>query len=84
MTLAERALAVHTLADLVAFVQALKLDLEQGGATWTNAELSSFLDAMSAWLNDSAGYYKNTAQDSTQLSPWRLMADALMGARSYE
>lgn len=84
MTLDERARSVQTRADLVAFVAALQADLASNPKDWTNADLAAFLEAMAAWLQDSDGYYRNTEQNLSELPPWKILADALMGARIYE
>lgn len=84
MTLAERARAVQTREDLAAFVAELKADLGASPGEWTNADLASFLEAMAAWIQDMEGYYQNTGQKLSELSPWKIVADVLMAARIYE
>lgn len=84
MTLAERANAVRTRDDFVAFIEALRLDCSTNGTAWANPDLPSFLDAAGAWIRDSDGYYRNVGLDPATLSPWRLLADILMAARVYE
>ncbi|MGN6111299.1 MAG: DUF7660 family protein [Kofleriaceae bacterium] len=84
MTLDERARSVQTRGDLVAFVAALQADLVSNPEDWTNADLAAFLEAMAAGLQDSDGYYRNTEQNLSGLPPWKILADALMGARIYE
>ncbi len=84
MTLSERARAVQSREDLVAFVEALKADLKANRGDWANADLASYLEAMAAWIQDMPGYYQNTGQNLSELPPWRILADVLMGARIYE
>ena len=84
MTLAERARAVRTREDLVAFVEALAADYGANGSTWTNTDLASFLAAMSAWSEDMEGFYENSGEDLASLPSWRVLADTLMAARVYE
>ena len=84
MTLAERARAVQTRDDLAAFVAELKADFDANRGNWTNVDLSSFLEAMAAWIQDMDGYYQNTGQKQSELPPWRIFADILMAARMYE
>lgn len=84
MTLSERAHAVRTREDFVAFAAALVTDHESHLATWTNKDLASFLAAISSWSEDMDGYYENTGEALSTLSPWRVMADILMAARVYE
>jgi len=84
MTLAERTRAVQSREDLVAFIEALKADLEANRGDWANADLASYLEAMAAWIRDMNGYYQNTGQNLPELPPWKILADILMGARMYE
>jgi len=84
MTLSERARAVRTREDLVAFLEALSADYSTNKETWTNIDLASFLAAMSAWSEDMEGFYENGGEDLASLPPWRVLADILMAARLYE
>jgi hypothetical protein len=84
MTLAEQARTVQTREDLVAFVLALSADLKANPEAWENADLASFLGAMAAWVQDMDGYYKNTGQNLSEQSIWKVVADMLMAARIYE
>lgn len=84
MNLAERAQAVRTRDDLAAFVVELKADLDTNPDAWENGNLHSFLEAMAAWIGDMQGYYQNTGQSLSDLPPWKVFADILMGARLYE
>lgn len=84
MTLGERARAVQSRDDLVSFLTELKADLDANRGEWTNADLGSFLEAMAAWIQDIEGYFQNTGQKLSDLSPWKLLADVLIAARSYE
>lgn len=84
MTLAERARAVRTREDFVAFLGALNADFATNRGTWTNTDLASFLGAMAAWSEDMEGFYTNCEEDLAAVSPWRVLADTLMAARVYE
>lgn len=84
MTLAEQARAVRTREDLVTFLESLSTDFATNRAAWTNANLASFLDAMSAWSQDMVRFYENGEEALDSLPPWRVLADILMAARVYE
>ena len=84
MTLEERARAVRTRDDVVAFLAALMDDYRANGASWTNGDLLSFLAAMAAWSEDMEGFYENRGEDPASGSPWRVLVDILMAARVYE
>lgn len=82
--LSERARAVRTREDLVAFIDALAADYRADRLAWTNTDLASFLAAMSAWSEDMEGFYENGGEHLASLPPWRVLADILMAARIYE
>jgi hypothetical protein len=84
MTLAEVARTVQTRADLAAFIAQLKADFDANGGDWQNTDLSSFLEAMAAWIEDMNGYYQNAGEKVSELPPWRILADVLIAARMYE
>lgn len=84
MTLSEQARAVCSRDGFLEFLFAFIVDFEDNGGAWENAEISSFLAAMVAWGEDMDGFYINNNEDASQLSPWRIVADMLMAARSYE
>ncbi|HEY4059733.1 MAG TPA: hypothetical protein VGM39_24130 [Kofleriaceae bacterium] len=84
MELAEQAAAVDSQQALVAFISALVADQKRDDTDFMNVDLGSFLEAMGAWIDDADGYYKNRGEKLDEQSPWGLMADALMAARTYE
>ena len=84
MTLAEVARTVQTRADLAAFITQLKADFDANRGDWQNTNLSSFLEAMAAWIEDMNGYYQNAGEKVSELPPWRILADVLIAARMYE
>ena len=58
---------------------------QEDPTTWENSDLSSFLEAMSAWLDDCDGFYQNQGSSVDSSKPtWELMAHALQAAKSYE
>ncbi|MEV5613570.1 hypothetical protein [Streptomyces sp. NPDC052225] len=52
--------SVESREDLAAFVQALRRSHAEEGGAWENADLPSFLDALSAWIGDADGWYRST------------------------
>jgi hypothetical protein len=68
--------------DLITLIRELSLE---DSSTWDNSDLSSFLEALSGWIGDCDGYYKNTGSNIDPDSPsWQLFADALQAAKIYE
>ncbi len=84
MTLAEEALAVRNRQDLVRFLKSFSADFATNRTAWNNADLASFLEAMSAWAQDMQGFYANRGECPDSLPPWRIITDLLMAARVYE
>lgn len=83
VSLDERARAVASREDLVGLIAALVEDLRRAPQRWENSELGSYLETMAAWCADSPGFGDASREDDA-LPPWRIVADLLMAARSYE
>jgi hypothetical protein len=75
--------AVSSRQDLAEFVRQLRAELLAGGA-WENDDLASFLEAMSAWINDSPGAYNYRGEPVPIAASWSFLADALRAATLYE
>jgi hypothetical protein len=84
MTLAELNNAIKSREDFVAFVRALSNDLRDNRASWENASLERYLEALGAWVADMDGYYINQGKPAPKLPDWKVVADMLMAARLYE
>jgi hypothetical protein len=81
MTLDQRARAVATRQDFVAFLlRALHEDHRKSRSVWPNDDLAAFLEALAGWGQDMDGFY----EDADAVSPWRNAAEALLAARFYE
>jgi hypothetical protein len=75
---------VQSARDLATFVEGLARDLEENGAEWENPDLPAFLEAMTAWLRDSDGYFRNWGEPTPDAAAWRTVANVLLAARDYE
>lgn len=84
MTLAELNASVRSREDFVAFARALSNDLRTNRASWENASLDRYIEALGAWVADMDGYYLNQDKPAPQLPDWKVVADMLMAARHYE
>ena len=68
--------------DLINLIRELS---SEDSSVWDNSDLSSFLEALSGWIGDCDGYYKNTGSDLDADSPsWQVFGDALQAAKIYE
>jgi hypothetical protein len=70
-----------TLANLV---DQLRKDLEIYPEQWENVTLDSYLEALSAWLRDMDGYYKNRGEPLPVTPAWKTFAEVLLAAKWYE
>jgi len=76
---------VENRRDLIQFIRALSEDFQHRPEVWENCTLDSFLEAMSAWLEDADGLYKNLNRPFPEKHPtWGFFAEMLLGARVYE
>ena len=84
MTQGKNAVQVGSREELVVFIESLVEDFRSNPEKWENGNLERFLEAMAGWVDDMEGYYANTGEDMLELPPWRLLADILQAAKSYE
>jgi hypothetical protein len=69
--------------DLAEFVATLRQAFLQGHG-WENRDLSTSLEAMSAWISDMDGYYENNGERCPDMPTWRTFAQILAAATVYE
>ncbi len=65
-------------------MRALAEALRQRPEAWENADLGPFLEAMSAWIEDMDGYYRNRGEAVPNRPDWSTLAEILAAARVYE
>jgi len=70
--------------DLVAFIDSLIADYESNVSEWENADLLSFLQAMSAWVGSMEYAYKNTGREFPANPTWDMFGRILYAAKIYE
>ena len=84
MELDELAAQIKDRDDLVDFIHALRLDLQQNEGRWENATLETFLEAMAAVVQDLDGRYRNRNEPMPEKLSWRDFAALLLASRIYE
>ena len=84
MTLTEILKNIKTKNDFINFIIALLSDFKTNTESWENQDIGSYLEAMSAWLQDSKGYYKNKGENEPEHPDWKMMAQILYAAKIYE
>jgi len=75
--------AVRSREDPAEFVRQFHAELLEG-ADWENDDLASFLEALSAWIKDSPGVYRNRGEPVPVDASWSFFAGALRAAIAYE
>jgi hypothetical protein len=68
--------------DLAVFVR--ELAVEATRADWENGRLDRFLEAMSSWIGDMDGWFRNRGEPIPASPDWRLIAQMLSAATVYE
>lgn len=68
----------------LSFVNNLRDDLKNDSESWTNGDLQSYLEALSAWVENMEQFYINTKQPIPEHISWKVFADILMAAKMYE
>lgn len=81
MHLHEQLETVTDEASFLAFVHALVVDRRSDAEHWENGSIEDFLEAASAWAEDSAFGSK---QGLSSASPWRKFATFLYCGKIYE
>ncbi|MDY6929918.1 MAG: hypothetical protein SWN10_22865 [Pseudomonadota bacterium] len=83
--LMEKVRSVNNQKSMAKFVSELADSFAENPDDWVNNDLESFLYALSAWIEDMDGYYKNTGQlyDEKDIA-WKNFADMLAAATMYE
>jgi hypothetical protein len=75
---------IATREDLVVFIQALVKESISVSKNWENEDLSSFLQAMAAWIEDMDGYYQNRGEPIPSQPSWKTLGEILKAATIYE
>ena len=74
---------VETREELIALLR--KVAAEGETSSWENESSARYVEAVSAWLNDSDGFYENIGEPKPGGNiSWQLVADMLLAGRMYE
>jgi len=80
----EQVSEIETRADLVAFIEALRAELNANPKKWENLTLESFLGALASWTEDMDGYYQNQGREVPRTPAWKTFGEMLAAASVYE
>ena len=76
--------SIETSAQLAEFIQKLGQEYRTEPESWENSDLGSFLEALSAWVQDMKGFYESRGMQVPEHPDWRDVAHMLAAARVYE
>ena len=76
--------AIETRKDLARYVLLLRESLLTDADGWENATLERFLEALSSWISDMEGYFKNRGVAEPDQLDWHLVGQMLYAASIYE
>jgi len=72
-------------SDFIQFIENLKTDFTENKDRWENKTIEDYLEAMSRYVEDIDGYYKNINQDiDLEKIDWKVFSDILIGSSIYE
>jgi hypothetical protein len=76
---------INSRAALSVFLKDLSGRLARGEVEWENRDMVQFIEAMSAWVADMDGYYKNAhGQPCPEDPSWRMVAQIILASSQYE
>lgn len=75
---------IETRDDLKKFILRLQNDCKINNDEWQNTSISEYLESMAAWIDDMDGYFINKKLDIPENPSWKLIAEILYAAKSYE
>ena len=75
---------INTREDLVRFIDEMRSTYKKNKGAWSNKDLPSYLEAMSAWIGDMDGYYENINETLPDKPTWKMFAQILAAATIYE
>jgi hypothetical protein len=71
--------------EFINFIENLRVDFIKNKVQWENKTIEDYLKAMSGYIEDIDGYYKNTNQEvNLEKIDWKVFADILKGSSIYE
>ncbi|MCX6346112.1 MAG: hypothetical protein NT018_13745 [Armatimonadetes bacterium] len=76
--------SINNRARFVAFVRELAANFVADPQSWDNCNISLFLNALAAFVEDMDGYYVNQGLPIPEEPDWNVIANVLMAARVYE
>lgn len=79
-----KANSVRDQETLSEFLLAASRDFSENPEGWENRDISSFLEAMSAWVAECEGAFRRSGTPLPSTDSWATVAKAVAAARIYE
>ncbi len=70
--------------EFTVFVRTLAEQFRRAPEQWENRDLSAYLEAMAAWVEDMDGYYQNRGEAVPEQPTWKTLGQILLAAKVYE
>lgn len=67
--------SIQTKEDFLSFLRFLKKDYLENAQSWENREISTFLAAVTSWVEDMDGFYTNQELPVPEGPDWKIFAD---------
>ncbi|WP_456300754.1 DUF7660 family protein [Streptomyces herbicida] len=80
----QEAHSVHDRQSLSAFLAAVSRDFQEDPERWENREISTFLEAMAAWVMDCDEIFRRNGESIPSNEAWATVAKVVAAARIYE
>lgn len=84
VNLREQVGRIATRSDLARFISELRADLRANSRAWENESLESYLEAASAWLNDTDSFPAGRCGSTGECPTWSDFGRILLAAKFYE
>jgi hypothetical protein len=75
---------IQSRQDFITFLHALGAQLRRQPEAWENRDLPTYLEALTAWVEDMEGYYKNHGEAVPAQPSWKTLGQILLAAKVYE
>jgi hypothetical protein len=75
---------IQSRQDFIIFLHALGARLHQKPQAWANGDRASYLEALTAWVEDREGYYRNRGEEVPEQPTWKTLGQILLAATVYE
>ena len=84
MDINEKINSIKNKEDFISFIDILLTDNRVNNDEWENKDILSYLDAISSWVKDMEGYYRNMKLGIPASIDWKFIATLFYVGKIYE